>query len=139
MKSNDYYGHYKAFVKALSENPDLRLQHYCKENDVIWRRLYDWMSRKHISLKRLYKTYGNNNWDSALSVDEDNPQFCEIIPVRKISNIEPCAQDQDSGSVGMSRIMLPSGVVMELKDCPVSALAVLLNQCLGKEVDDVRS
>ncbi|MDE6177060.1 MAG: hypothetical protein K2F71_05910 [Paramuribaculum sp.] len=40
MKENDYYGHYKAFVKELSRKPDLTLQVYCQMNSVVWRRLF---------------------------------------------------------------------------------------------------
>ncbi len=37
MKENDYYGHYKAFVKELNSKPDQTLQIYCRENGVVWR------------------------------------------------------------------------------------------------------
>lgn len=57
MKENDYYGHYKAFVNELKHNPGQTLQIYCREHCVVWRRLYDWMRRHHISLKRIYQTY----------------------------------------------------------------------------------
>lgn len=46
MRENDYYGHYKAFVEELKQNPEQTLQVYCREHGVVWRRLYDWMRRR---------------------------------------------------------------------------------------------
>ena len=80
MKENDYYGHYKAFVKELSRKPDLTLQVYCRKNSVVWRRLYDWMRRHHISLKRLYHTYRTESKDNAAACFPVGVRFPELIP-----------------------------------------------------------
>lgn len=83
MKENDYYGHYKAFVKELNSKPGQTLQIYCRENGVVWRRLYDWMRRHHISLKKLYQTYRSEPKTAVRLTDNaDNIEFRELIQGR---------------------------------------------------------
>ncbi|WP_289766768.1 hypothetical protein, partial [Bacteroides acidifaciens] len=73
-------GHYKAFVKELNSKPDQTLQIYCRENGVVWRRLYDWMRRHHISLKKLYQTYRAEPKTAVRMTDNaDNIEFRELI------------------------------------------------------------
>lgn len=129
----DYYHHYQCFVKELSADPDLRLQTYCERRDIMWRRLYDWMRRNHISLRQLYSTYGRKQTDPDEGFEgKEGLQFAELKIVRETGNAV------SSSTVGGVRIVLPSGAVMELEVCPAPVLGMLVAQCMGKEVRDVR-
>lgn len=59
-------------------------------------------------------------------------QFAELKVVRETGNAV------SSSTVGGVRIVLPSGAVMELEVCPAPVLGMLVAQCMGKEVRDVR-
>lgn len=141
MRPDDYYGHYKAFVKELSNNSGLTLQQYCSGHGIMWRRLYDWMRRRHISLKRLYATYKEKEDKILISANRETaPHFREILPERSAAHATSTnnpTNNMDSGIISLSRILLPTGTVIEMKDCPVSSLSVLLSQCMGEEVPDV--
>lgn len=76
MKENDYYGYYKAFVNELKHNPEQTLQIYCRAHGVVWRRLYDWMRRHHISLKTIYQTYRGNTHDAHICFKGISPLNC---------------------------------------------------------------
>lgn len=81
MKENDYYGHYNAFVNELKHNPGQTLQIYCRDHGVVWRRLYDWMRRHHISLRTIYQTYRGDTADGGLDTFDCSPaEFREQIP-----------------------------------------------------------
>ena len=80
MKENDYYGNYKAFVEDFSRNLDQILKTYCYNNGVVWRRLYDWMHRHYISLKRLYDTYRSAAEDT-VSAPVGSPKCIELREV----------------------------------------------------------
>ncbi len=132
----DYYHHYQSFVRALRANPNLRLQAYCESNEVAWRRLYDWMRRNHISLKRLYREYGN-------SIDQEECRFAAAVPAGMPEFVEvrpsgTCVSGVHGMSVARVRMTLPSGVTVDMSQCPVEALSMLVEQCMGKEVADVR-
>ena len=80
MKENDYYGHYKTFINELKQNPEQTLQVYCRDHGVVWRRLYDWMRRHHISLKRIYLAYRGNTPVADRDMIEGRPvEFRELI------------------------------------------------------------
>lgn len=134
MKENDYPGHYKAFVKELSQKPGQTLQNYCQENGVVWRRLYDWMRRNHISLRWLYQTYRVKSEVSAFAADGSaGIEFMEIVP--------GCGGIGRAGVSGDAvtgvRVSLPSGITVSLGECNVQALARLINCIAGKGVPDV--
>lgn len=135
MKENDYYGHYKVFVKELSRNPDQTLQAYCLENGVVWRRLYDWMRRHHISLKRLYQTYRTESKDTAAACCPSGIGFRELIPGE--------SQARQSGLSGGNFVIsgvcvsLPSGITVSLGECSVAVLSRLIAGLAGKEVPHV--
>ena len=98
----DYYHHYQCFVKELSADPDLRLQTYCERRDIMWRRLYDWMRRNHISLRQLYSTYGRKQTDPDEAFEgKEGLQFAELKVVRETGNAV------SSSTVGGVRIVLP--------------------------------
>lgn len=75
----DYYHYYQNFVRELQSNPDLKLQTYCESQDIMFRRLYDWMRRNHISLRQLYKTYGRQQADMyGVPALKEQPEFSEL-------------------------------------------------------------
>lgn len=129
----DYYHHYQCFVKELSADPDLRLQTYCERRDIMWRRLYDWMRRNHISLRQLYNTYGRlqSGPDDAV-LKKEQAQFTELKFVHNVGATEAFP------AVGNVRMIFPSGVTVEMGGCPVRVLGMLVDRCMGKEVPDVR-
>ena len=130
----DHYHHYQCFVRELITNPDLKLQTYCEWEEILWRRLYDWMRRNHISLRQLYSTYGRKQTDSDEAfVGKEGLQFTELKFIRETGNAV------SSSTVGGVRIVLPSGVVVELEGCSAPVLRMLVAQCMGKELRDVRS
>lgn len=136
MKENDYYGHYKAFVRELRENPEQTLQIYCREHGVVWRRLYDWMRRHHISLKRIYQTYRADSPDAVPDqIDGGQVEFKELIPGRG-TGTEEGGQPAERVAGGI-RIDLPSGISISLGECSVSVLSRLIAGLTGKEVSDV--
>lgn len=138
MKENDYYGHYKAFVKELSRKPDQTLQVYCQENGVVWRRLYDWMRRHHISLKRLYQTYRTESNENATATDIlGDVGFRELIPVK--SKVGGTALPEDTFSISGVCVNLPSGITVSLGECSVTVLSRLIAGLAGKEVACVLS
>ena len=83
----DHYHHYQCFVRKLITNPDLKLQTYCEWEEILWRRLYDWMRRNHISLRQLYSTYGRKQTDSDEAfVGKEGLQFTELKFIRETGN-----------------------------------------------------
>lgn len=129
----DYYHHYQCFVKELSADPDLRLQTYCERRDIMWRRLYDWMRRNHISLRQLYNTYGRlQSGPDEVVLKKEQTQFKELKLVYNVGATEAFP------AVGNVRMILPSGVTVEMGGCPLSVLSVLVDRCMRKEVRDVR-
>lgn len=103
----------------------------------MWRRLYDWMRRNHISLKQLYHEYGNGIDQKECRLPEaitaDRPEFVEVRP-------SGAGVSRGEGiSVERVRMTLPSGVTVDMSQCPVEALTILVGQYMGKEVTDVRS
>lgn len=138
MKENDYYGHYKAFVKELSRKPDQTLQVYCQENGVVWRRLYDWMRRHHISLKRLYQTYRpESNGNATATCIQGDVDFRELIPVKSMAG--GTALPEDISSINGVCVNLPSGITVSLGECSVTVLSQLIAGLAGKEVPCVLS
>ena len=136
MKENDYYGHYKAVVNELKHNPGQTLQIYCWEHGVVWRRLYDWMRRHHISLKIIYKTYRGDRADADPNTSDCGPaEFHELIPKQKTDKIKGWSSPEGTG--GLVRIDLPSGISISLEGCSVQVLTGLINGLTGKEARDV--
>lgn len=129
----DYYHHYQCFVKELSADPALKLQTYCGRRDILWRRLYDWMRRNHISLRQLYNTYGRPKVGKDEAVGEkETLEFTEL----KVTHGAGAAETLST--VERVRLSLPSGAVVELGGCPTSVLEMLVDLCMGKEMHDVR-
>lgn len=138
MKENDYYGHYKAFVKELKSRPDLTLQVYCQEKGIVWRRLYDWMRRHHISLKELYQTYRPKSEESVCTVENPKDiEFREVIPVQ--ARKRQYRQSEAIASIAGVCVSLPSGITVNLGECSVAVLSRLIVGLTGKEVGDVLS
>lgn len=136
MKENDYYGHYKAFVKELKGRPDHTLQVYCQEKGIVWRRLYDWMRRHHISLKKLYQTYRPKSEESVCSVENPKDiEFREVNPaqVRK----RQYRQSEAISAIAGVCVSLPSGITVNLGECSVAVLSRLIVGLTGKEGSDV--
>lgn len=136
MKENDYYGHYKAFVKELAQNPEQTLQLYCNKNGVVWRRLYDWMRRHHISLKRIYQAYRRDTAAAGPDRIGGAVEFMELMPMQ-VSGAEQERQSEDI-MAGDIRIDLPAGISLSVGGCSVPALTRLIVG-LRKEVSDVLS
>lgn len=136
MKENDYYGHYKAFVEELKQNPEQTLQVYCREHGVVWRRLYDWMRRHHISLKKIYQTYRQDSAATSAALTYNNPvDFRELIPVQGgVRGKGRLSADVISGGI---RIDLRSGISISIGECSVPVLAGIINSLAGKEGRDV--
>lgn len=130
MTNHDYSKCFEAFRRALEVNPDLKLNEYCAGIGLPWRRLYDWMKRRHYSLKVIYKTAREKSGKVTLPVPKDGMEFTEI---------HPCGTGNLSEKVGRLRLTLPSGVIVDMTDCPSSVLLMLVGQCMRKEVGDVRS
>jgi len=138
MKESDYYGHYKAFVKELNSKPGQTLQIYCRENGVVWRRLYDWMRRHHISLKKLYQTYRSEPKTAVRLTDNaDNIEFRELIQGR-VNAGQSCLCGDVNVIKGVC-LKLPSGITVSLEDCGVEVLSRLIAGLAGREVADVLS
>lgn len=136
MKGNDYYGHYKAFVKELGSKPGQTLQVYCRENGVVWRRLYDWMRRHHISLKKLYQTYHTEPEASVHPAgNTEGIEFRELIPGH--ANAGQSGLCGDTGVINGVCLRLPSGIMISLEECSVTVLSRLIAGLVGKEVTDV--
>lgn len=92
------------------------------------------MRRNHISLRQLYSTYGRKQTDSDEAfVGKEGLQFTELKVIRETGNAV------SSSTVGGVRIVLPSGVVVELEGCPATVLRMLVAKCMGKELRNVRS
>ncbi len=138
MKENDYYGHYKAFVNELRQNPGQTLQIYCREHGVVWRRLYDWMRRHHISLKIIYKTYRGGTADAYADKIGCSPvEFCELVPEQGPDRRKEWSPAEGKG--GGIRIDLPSGISISLEACSVPVLTGIINSLAGKEAHDVHA
>lgn len=136
MKENDYYGHYKAFLEELKQNPGQTLQIYCREHGVVWRRLYDWMRRHHISLKRIYQTYRENSGEASQdAVNGGCVEFRELIPKQRTDRGKGWSS-ADGTAMGI-RIDLPSGISISLEECSVPVLTGIINSLAGKEARDV--
>lgn len=136
MKENDYYGHYKAFVNELKQNPEQTLQVYCRDHGVVWRRLYDWMRRHHISLKRIYQTYRENAQAAGRDMIEDRPvEFSELISGEDTGKVKGGLSA--GGMAGGIRIDLPSGISISIGECSVPVLTGIINSLAGKGVRDV--
>lgn len=136
MKENDYYGHYKAFVEELKQNPEQTLQVYCREHGVVWRRLYDWMRRHHISLKKIYQTHRQDSAATSAALTYNNPvDFRELIPGQGAARGKGwLSADVISGGI---RIDLRSGISISIGECSVTVLAGIINSLTGKEGRDV--
>lgn len=136
MKENDYYGHYKAFVNKLKHNPGQTLQIYCRDHGVVWRRLYDWMRRHHISLKIIYQTYrGDTAGAGRDTFDCSAAEFRELIPKQKTGSGKGWSPaDRTAGGV---RIDLPTGISISLEECSVQLLTGIINGLTGKEARNV--
>jgi len=94
------------------------------------------MRRNHISLKRLYREYGNSN-------DQEGCRFPAAVPagMQEFVEVRPsgtCVSGVNGISVERVRMTLPSGVTVDMSQCPAEALSMLVAQCMGKEVRDVR-
>lgn len=136
MKENDYYGHYKAFVNDLKHNPEQTLQIYCRVHGVVWRRLYDWLRRHHISLKRIYQTYRGASEDAGPdAVNDGSVEFRELIP-KTVADMWETGLSSP-GMTGGIRIDLPSGISISLEECSVAVLTGIINSLTGKEAADV--
>ena len=136
MKENDYYGHYKAFVNELSLKPGLTLQTYCQENGVVWRRLYDWMRRHHISLKNLYRAYHAESDDTVRAIDSPRSmEFKEVVPEGVKTG--RTFQSGNAATINGVCLRLPSGITVSLEECGVEVLSRLITGLAGKGVTDV--
>lgn len=136
MKDNDYYGHYKAFINELKQNPEQTLQVYCRDHGVVWRRLYDWMRRHHISLKRIYLAYRVNTPSAGRDMIEGRPvEFRELISGEETGKVKGGLSA--GGMAGGIRIDLPSGISISLGECSVPVLTKIINSLAGKETCDV--
>lgn len=138
MKENDYYGHYKAFVNELKLKQGLTLQAYCQENGVVWRRLYDWMHRHHISLKSLYRTYHAESDDTVRAIDTTGSmEFKEVVPEGVKTG--RTFQSGNVATINGVCLKLPSGIMISLRECGVEVLSRLIAGLAGKGVADVLS
>lgn len=136
MKENDYYGHYKAFSEELKQNPGQTLQIYCRDHGVVWRRLYDWMRRHHISLKKIYQAYRQDSAATSATLPGNIPvDFRELIPGQ--GAVRGKGRLSAECIAGGIRIDLPSGISISVGECSVHVLTGILNNLTGKEVSDV--
>lgn len=124
----NYQKHYRNFCIELHKNPDLKFSSYCEQAGVPWRRLYDWMARRKISLKRLYAGMGRDLTDE-LSSDAGEPACTPgFIPVKVEKPHKTSAST--AGSICVS-VLMPSGVRIELSGCTAGDIAVILGGPLG--------
>lgn len=120
----DYQRLYRGFCSRLREDSNLKFSHYCREAGVPWRRLYDWMSRRKISLKRLYAGDGRDLETEIQECGDSRQPGDAFIPleVRKSPEV----------SIGVSAdgmsvcVELPSGANMRISGCSVHDVVVML-------------
>lgn len=114
------------------------LQVYCQEKGIVWRRLYDWMRRHHISLKKLYQTYRPKSEESVCSVENPKDiEFREVIPIQVRKR--QYRQSEAIASIAGVCVSLPSGITVNLGECSVAVLSRLIVGLTGKEGSDVLS
>lgn len=123
----NYHKYYRGFCDRLRQDPTIKFSAYCDEVGVPWRRLYDWMKRRHISLKRLYAGYNQPVPEFEKSVVDnmsDTPAFAPL----KIESPAPksvCTGGRDV------RIKLPQGVCLEIGECDAEFLVRILGGPIG--------
>lgn len=126
----DYQKLYKGFCIRLKEDPNLKFSYYCKEVGVPWRRLYDWMSRRKISLKRLYAGVGRDLGSEISDYGKSQQQEKTFIPV-KVGKSPEMSSPVLSDSISVC-VDLPSGANMKISGCNTrDVVAILGGPLLG--------
>lgn len=79
--NEDYQKYYLGFCERLKEDPTVKFSRCCEEVGAPCRRLYDWMKRRHISLRRLYD--GHDQPERATAGDpRDSKDIPAFSPLR---------------------------------------------------------
>lgn len=125
----DYQKLYRCFCKELQANPDLRFTRFCEQAGVPWRRLYDWMSRRKVSLKRLYAGVERDLPEDMPATPRPSRGAPPLIPL-KIEKADPSNKAMLSDSISVS-ISLPTGVTVNLAGCSVHDLIAIMGGPLG--------
>lgn len=125
----NYQKHYRGFCDRLKKDPTIKISVYCEEVGINWRRLYDWMTRRNISLKRLYAGYEQPVPESERSVVGNISKPQAFAPLK----IESPAMKEVSTVCKDLRIKLPSGVSVNIGECDAEFLVRILGGPIGKD------
>ena len=124
--NEDYQNYYLGFCERLKEDPTFKFSRYCEEVGAPCRRLYDWMKRRHISLRRLYEGH-----DQPESAREGDLRDSKVSPVFSPLKVE-CRQDTPGTTCRDLRIRLPHGASIEIGECGAEFLIRILGGPVGK-------
>lgn len=126
-KEVDYQWHYEEFVRRHGSDPSLRMSRYCDEAGIRRQRMYEWMTRRGLTLKRIYADAAKPAVPSKTAGETTVPStgFPPLIIT------PPVTVTEDGPNLGMVRISLPNGVGIEMGQCSVNDLMVLTGGPLG--------
>lgn len=124
----NYHKHYRGFCERLKADPTIKFGAYCAEAGVPWRRLYDWMKRRHISLRRLYAGYDQPVPETEKTVVDSGSEAPLFAPLE--TDVSP--SDAVNVTCRSLQIRLPNGVSLEIGECDAVFLTSLLGGPLGK-------
>ena len=124
--NEDYQKYYLGFRERLKEDPTFKFSRYCEEVGAPCRRLYDWMKRRHISLRRLYE-----GLDQPGSATEGDHRDSKDIPVFSPLRVES-RKDTTGTTCRDLRIRLPHGACIEIGECGAEFLVRILGGPVGK-------
>lgn len=120
-KEVDYQWHYDEFVRRHGSDRSLRMARYCDVAGIRRQRMYEWMTRRGLSLKRIYA-------DAAKSADPSKTTVETTVQSTGFQPLiitPPVPEAEDSPNLGIVRITLPNGVGIEIGQCSVNDLMVL--------------
>lgn len=124
----NYHKHYRGFCDRLKADPTIKFSAYCDEVGVPWRRLYDWMKRRHISLKRLYAGYDQPVPEIEREIVGGIADTAAFAPLE----IDSPAPKASGARCRDLRIRLPHGLCLEIGECDAEFLVDILGGPLGK-------
>lgn len=124
-KEVDYQWHYDEFVRRHVSDRSLRMARYCDEAGIRRQRMYEWMTRRGLSLKRIYADAVQAQPEVKADAPGPSSPFSPL-------HVSPAPALLQSGpGLGRIRITLPNGVGIEIGQCSVNDLMVLTGGPLG--------